>query len=356
MPLFSWVAQEADLSPGVLTVRAQTIPLNDQGRLLWDAFFPRRNVDSVKIREIASLDFRPTADRREWNARGRQIPMRSPKIADIELLPVESFFKLAEREMQSLVERTLGNQDLIRGIIGPQIPARTDELALANLRRIEVDAMDAWSLGQVTVMNPVSGDTEVVSFGYADERYELSTTPWSDVGVNAYDEFLAWLARAVDLVGPIIGVQLRLSDLNVIKADAPNPFSNQADVAVTRNQLEERLQDELGSPFTFFVNENTVDVFDDGGINTTRLKTWTDHVIAAVPAGEQVGWTNFAPVARAYEVSRAEPDARIDVRGQTVYLEVGNNGRDLTVECQVNPIAVPTEALVATIKIDETAS
>lgn len=358
MPNFAWIAAQRELSNAALTVQAQAISPNDQGRLKWDVFFPRQDANSVRVRNIVgSIDFRPASDRREWNARGRNIPLRIPKLADVELIPVESTFRLAEREIQEIYERVLGNEQMFRQIVGAEIPQRIDGLALANLRRIEVDAFDAWATRQITVMNPQTGVTESVEFPFADARYESSVTPWDDVGVNAYDEFLAWLARAIDLVGPIQGVMLRLADLNIIKADAPNPFKNNADeIALTRNQLEERLQDELGSEFSFFVNEDTVEVFDDAGDSLTRRKVWTSGVIAAVPAGDTVGRTYFAPVARAYDISRATPEAKLDVRGQTVYLETGNGGRELVVECQVNPITIPDEGKIATIAIDQSAS
>jgi hypothetical protein len=350
MAYFSWLAQERKLTNASLTVRAQAISPNDEGRLLWDAFFPRRDVDSVKIGDvITNIDFRPVADRREWNTRGRMIPLRTPVTGRLEMVPIETFFKVAEREIQELEERTLGNEALFRQIIGATIPDRTDALAQANFRRIEIDAFTAWALGQVTVMDPVRGATSTVSYGFNSARYEVAGTAWNNGAVNAYNLFLAWLARATDLVGPISGVMLRLATLNEIKNDAPNPFSNVAGIALTRAQLEQRIQDELGSAFQFFVNENTQDIFTDGGIETVRTKVWPTGIIAAVPSGDQVGYTAFAPVARAFEVSRATPEAKIDVRGQSVFIETGNNGRDLTVECQVNAFTVPNENRIAVV-------
>lgn len=349
MTYFSWLSQEENLSNGALTVRAQAVSPNDTGKLVWDQFFPRRDVDSVKLQSISQIDFRPTADRREWNARGRQIPMRTPNVAELEMIPIESFFTIGEREIQALEERTLGNQQLFRQLIGAPIPDRMDVLASANYRRIEVDALTAWALGQITVMNPVKGTTGTVSFGFDSARYETVLASWD--ATNAYDNFMAWLTRAVDLVGPIVGVQLRLADLNLIKSAAPNFFAPDSDLLMTVAQLEERIQDDMGSEFQFLVNENTQDIFTDGGNAVVRTKVWPTSVIAAVPAGEQVGYTAFAPVARAFEVSRAEPEAKIDIRGMTAYLETGNGGRSLTAECQVNALTIPDESKVAVIDI-----
>ena len=349
MAYFTWIAQEADLSAAALTVRAQTLPLDDQGTLLWNSFFPRRDVDSIKLSQIAQVDFRPVSDRREWNARGRLIPIKVPNLAEIEMIPIESYFKIAEREIQELEERTVGNEALFRQLVGVSIPDRTDGLAQANLRRIEVDAMRAWALGTIVTRNAVTNASETISFGFNAARYEVAGTAWNNGAVNAYDLFLQWLGRAIDLIGPVQGAMMRLATFNAIKADAPNPFSPTATIPMTRRQLEDRISDELGSAFRFYINETTVDEFTDGGVVVARNKVWPAEQVAAVPLGEIVGSTAFAPVARAFEIARNTPNAGIDIRGQTAYVEVENGGRGLTVECQVNALTVPDEAKVAVV-------
>jgi hypothetical protein len=142
---------------------------------------------------------------------------------------------------------------------------------------------------------------------------------------------------------------LRLATLREIQLDAPNPFSNIAGVTVTRAQLEQRIQDELGSDFAFYVNENTQDIFADAGTDVTRTKVWPTGRVAAIPVGESVGYTAFAPIARAFEISRAAPQARIDVRGQTAYIETYNGGREMNAECQLNALTIPNEQAVAVI-------
>lgn len=344
MTMFAWVAAERALTAAALTVRAQSIPLNDQGRLLWDAFFPRRNVDSVKIANITTVDFRPTADRREWNARGRQIVGRTPNVGDIEMTPIESYFKLGEREIQDLTERTVGNEALFRQIVGTSIPDRTDVLAQANARRMEVDAFDAWANRRIVAMNPTTGETETVTFNYASAatRYTTAVTAWDDAGVNAYDELLAWLILAIDAVGPIEGVMLRLATMNAIIDDAPQT-AELAAVRPLRSEVERRISDQIGMPFRFFVNEATLDVYNDGGLATTRAKVWPTGKVAVIPAGGVVGFMAFAPVSRAYEISNAAPEAKIDIRGQVAYTETANAGRELTIECQVNALPIPDE-------------
>jgi hypothetical protein len=350
MAYFAWMAQEAALGNAALTVRAQVVSPNDTGRLLWDAFFPRRDVDSVKLANIAQIDFRPAADRREWNARGRQIPLRTPNIAEVELIPIEATFGIAEREIQELEERTLGNETLFRQLIRSNVPDRIDSLAQANFRRIEVDAFTAWALGQVTARNPVDGSTGTVSFNFAAARYETAGTAWNAVG-NAYLEFRSWLLRAMDLIGgPIVGAMMRIATMNEIIADAPNTIPGiGAGIPALRSQVEARIADDIGGSFRFYINESTVDIFADGGLDVTRTKVWPTGRVAAVPQGETIGATNFAPVARAIEMSRANPQAEIDIRGMTAFSEVENGGRGVVFECQANVLTLPDESRVAVI-------
>jgi hypothetical protein len=137
-----------------------------------------------------------------------------------------------------------------------------------------------------------------------------------------------------------VGVVLRTALHRAIHADAPNgPLGT----TIPRGRLAEQVQDDLGIPFNFFLFDDTVDVYTDGGIATTTVNVWPAGYIAAVPAGGVVGNTVFAPVVRAMEIARQSGNPGIDVRGQTVYYEESVMGRDLTVEVQVNPLTIPNE-------------
>lgn len=350
MAVFSWIGQELALTAAALTVRVQTLSPNDNGKLIYDAFFPRRDVDSVKLRYITNLDYRPVADRREWNARGRYIPLQLPKLSDIEMVPIEAYFKLEEREIQELTERTFGNMDEFRRIVAADIPNRTDMLANANYRRLEVDCFTAWANGSIVARNPLTNTTQTVSFGFAANRYTVAT-PWTGGSAgNAYANFLAWLRTSIDLVGPIQGAMLRLSTVLAIQANAPNPMSYNAAVPATRAVVEDRIRQELGTDFQFYVNEKMADLFTNAGLTYTRSKLWPANIVAVVPAGEVVGDSAFAPVARAFELARDNSDAGIDVRGQTVYQDTDENGgRTLTVEAQINAVPIPIENRLSVI-------
>lgn len=341
---FSWLQAEELLTPTALTVRAQTVDPTDQGRLLWDGFMPRRNVDQTKIASLSTQDVRVTADRREWNARGRYIPLQTPPRSEIEWVPIESYFKIEEKEINDLQNEVRGNQALFRQVVGSRIPDRTANLAAANWRRLELDVMSAWANGEIVTTNPQTGDSYTVSYGFAAGRYQTAATAWDDGGVNAYELLMTWLETAIENVGPIEGIMLRLATRNAIQADAPNPLPGaQAGIKVLMPVVEQRIQDELGSPFRFFTNENTVETFDDGGIAKSSVKVWPAQKVAVIPAGTRVGSTAFAPVTRAFDISAQTPGAGVDVRGVTVYHEAANAGRELTVEAQFNPMPDPDE-------------
>lgn len=347
MPYFSWMGAEETLTSAALTVRAQTISPNDTGRLLWDVFFPRENADSTKIRSILDVDYRPTADRREWNARGRQINFITPGTAEIEFVPIEVFFRLDEYEINKLMEQTAGNADLFRGLVRNRVPDRVDRLAESIYRRLEVDAMTAWSLGQITVKNPTTGATSTVSLGFDATRYEdAGTTPGAAVwtNLNAYTELLSFLNRAVDRIGGIPeGVILRMIDYSLVQQSAPKGFNA---ITLTRAQLLDQIQQDIGGTFRFVIREDSVDISVDGGLDVARTKVWPTAKVAVIPPGGRIGSTYFSPVTRAYEFAPEASEGLIDIRSVSVFNEVTGNGRELTVEAQLNGFTFPNEQLV----------
>lgn len=353
MNFFTWLEEEKKLTNAALTVLAQAIPPNDNGRLLWDTVMPRQDIPSVDISQLYTLDFRPAAERREWNAPARPFALPIPKSRDITVIPVEMAHKIEEYELQKLAERAAGvNQDIFRRVIGAQIPDRVRAMALANYRRIELEVFRAWLSGNVTVRNPADNSSYVASYGIDASRYATAGTAWSDVGVNAYNELLAW-ARDVasGLVGGLAGVMLRQATMNAIAADAPVTLGSTAGSA-TLTQVEQRLTDALGTAFRFAVNERTVAEYTRAeGWATTNTKVFTAQRVAAIPASGSVGSTGFAPVLRAMEVAGQNPDAGIDVNGMTAYRFTQNQGKELEIDVQCNPIPLPNEQAIAVINV-----
>lgn len=340
MPYFAWLAGERELSSAALTVRAQTISPNDQGRLLWDVFFPRENHDSFKVSTLTNVDYRPVGDRREFNARGRQIAFITPGTAEFEFIPIETWFRVDEYEINQLMLQTQGNQDLFRRVVGANIPDRVDRLAESDYRRVEVDAMTMWALGQMTVRNPVTGVATTVSLGFDATRYETPAAWTGGTTGTAYANLLSFIDRSIDRMGSIGGIVSRLSSYQAVQQSSPRGTDG---IMLTRTQLVDRIQQDIGQEFTFVIREDSYDIYPDGGTDVTRTKVWPANRIAAFPAGNRVGSTFFVPVVRAYEFAPQASEGEIDVRGVSVFNEVGGNGRELSVESQLNACSMAVE-------------
>lgn len=341
MSSFAWTETIDDLSPAALTVRAQAISPNDNGMLKWDIFFPRVPVDSVDLDDVTTLDYRPASDRREWNQRGRLIPVKTPARRKVSIVPIEAYYTWGEYELQKLNERSMGNSAVVAQIMQATVPTRVDALVKANYRRLELDAFEAWAKGTVTQRNPQNAaETFAASFGFPAARYQTAGTAWNDPAQNAYNNLQSWLRDGIDAVGAIKGIVARRNFIDAVRADAPAMAGG---AAMTFVQLEERIRDDLGSEFRFYPMEDSVEVFTDGGTASASTKVWTAQKIAVVPAGVRVGSTAFAPVVRAMDVAAKLPQAKIDVNGQVVFYEEQNNGRELTVEAQMNSLSIPDE-------------
>lgn len=345
MAILAWATIMAALSPVTLTVRAQAVSLSNQDKTTWFRYFPRREVTSVELDEIFNTDLRLVADRRPWNGVGRRLHLSVPALRNLIMEPVESEFVIDEKEMNILNSRMNGNDDEIMKVLKVRIEDRVPTLVGANNRRIELDAISAWTAGTVTPRNPIDGKTTAaISYGFDSARYTTAGTAWNDVSLNAYNEFIAWLVAGQDLIGGIEGAVMRRATFNAILADAPtNPAGVRVD---TIAELTQRVSDKIASPFRFEINETSYDLYNDGGTATTSTKVWPAQKIAAIPAGGVVGETCFAPVVRAGELSKAEPAAEIVDTDQSVYYLKRNDGKELAIQCQVNPLTVPNEQLV----------
>lgn len=318
------------------TVSAQLVTPGDAGNLLYPTFFPRQDVASINIGEISIGNFRPTASRREWNGPGRLIPVRTPNTRDLEIIPVESYFTLGEKEIQKLVEQTDNNEQLILQRMGADLPSRTDGLAEADQRRIELDALTLWQTGTLTQDDPQTGRTYVTSFGYDVSRIQ---TPAAWTATTAYANFLAWLSDGESQF-QIGGVALRQTTYNAIEAGAPNLLNG---YRPTRRDVQQRITDVIGRQFAFLIIEDTLDVPTDGGLEFVKTKKWQTGRIAAIPADGRVGRTAFAPVVRAAELSRNFPDAGIERNDVAIYYTSQNEGKGAKISAQVNALSIPAE-------------
>ena len=332
MAIFNWIAAVRELSAAALTVQAQTVDPTLQGDLLWPGFMPRENVDSLEVDVLLQeLEVEYTSERREWNSRGRVIPMRGPGSKRLEMIPIEDYFKVMEKEINDLAIRFQGNQKLIQDQIAPTIPARTQRLVRANYRRIEKDTFDAWSTGVITRRNPQLGHALTnFSYGISGTRYPTVGTAWNNVALNAFNEFIKMIGTADKMIGLTQGCIMRQATWDEIVADAPSAISVSTTFPIlrlTREEVEARVRAEIRRDFAVIIFEDTLVTFLDGGYtNLSTVNRWPAQKIGFIPrAGNgTVGFNAFAPVVRAYELSAQAPGAGIDVRGMTVYHDIAN--------------------------------
>jgi hypothetical protein len=109
--------------------------------------------------------------------------------------------------------------------------------------------------------------------------------------------------------------------------------------------------DDIGRPFQFVINETSLDIFADGGTTKTRTKVWPAETVAAIPEGNAVGYSGFAPVVRAGELRAEAAEAGIDVNGVTVYYVSRNDGKQMDIQAQLNAFPVPDEQRVFVISV-----
>lgn len=337
MPIFDWLEEDEKLSPAALTVRAQTLPPDDNGQLLYPLFFPSMDVDSMNLKEVLEMDFRPAADRREWDAPERRLVLKMPDTRDIEMIPLGMDHVIGEKEMDKLDQNTNGNEAVFQEVIGAKIPARADMLVMGCYRQLELDCFEVWTKGGLTQRDPQSKRTYFVDYQIEAGRLQTAATPWA-TATNAYEEFIAWLKDGDRAIGGAEGVLAKSDVYDTILADAPVGINGGR---LTGQDLIGRIKDDaMISDFGWFKHNGTVDQYVDGGTETRRRDVFPDREIVLIPKGGAVGRTAKAPVRRARKIANAVPEANIDVRGATIFYFGMNDDKGLKIVSQLN--AFPT--------------
>jgi hypothetical protein len=337
--MLSWVDREAALSAAALTVRAQAIDPREIPEFFYTDYFTPQPVPSVTLSSLTTLAYHPTADRREWDARGRQINARTGDLRVLTMTPVESWFNYTELEIQKLSESVAGQQAAFRDSIRISMPSRVNDLVNANLRRIQLEAMQAWANGIIVVEDPHGAASNYnVDFQFDSNRYVTDGTPWTTS--NAYARMLLQIEAARSYLPSITGAVTTYTIWNAIVASAPTISGFPS---LTPEQVRARIQEDIGGQFNIRVLRQTHWDWTDGGVNGASAAYWTAGKFALVPA-QPIGVIAKAPVARAYDLANVSPDAKINVQEMSIYREIMNNGRELTVEAQCNWMPVPDES------------
>ncbi|MDX1546653.1 MAG: hypothetical protein R3247_06680 [Rhodothermales bacterium] len=349
--LFELLGRVQEIDAATLTVREQARLANNLPELRWSIFFPRQNSDSIRIAEMRTLDLRPVADRRPWGGRGRYIPLEQGKLVELEMAPIEAYFTYDEYLMQRLMERNAQRIDLALDALRVKIPQRAEVLADADYRRVEVDAFWAWRTGEIVAKDPESEQTLTVNLGFDAARYVTPAQAWTNS--TAWAELLQHAYEARNMFGAAPrGALVRQSTLTAIGESAP--ASGITGFKRSRAELEDRIAQELGSEFTFRVEERTVDVFTGKGNATVATKVWPGTEVAFIPPQVSVGSTFFAPVYRAQMMAQGGqngvpgglPRDFIDVRGVTLFYLRNEDGKSMTLEAQLNALPIPDERRV----------
>lgn len=346
---FSWLATYAALTPANLTIREAARLAENPLDLRYRAIFPRQPVNSVKLSEITTVDFRPLGGRREWNAQGREIPEKSGPARSFEMVPINPTHHIDERMMQLFGES--GMQELIqRGVIGA-LTTWPQRLADACDRQLEYEAFAAWYNGTITVMDPKTGDTVSVAMGFDQATtYPTAGTAWNDAAQDAYLNLLVAIQAAQDKFGSVGVVRTRRAVYAAIIADAPDGPNG---LRPTFSALQDRVREEGFGEVTLVIDERTYDQWTDGGSATTATKYVPAGKIAFQPASGVVGATYVAPVVRAYDfLSGAN---RSLANGVAIFRSEKNEGKTLLIEAQENAIVLPTEGSVYVVDSGVTA-
>lgn len=336
------------LSSWELTVREQARTAENDPTMTHPLHFPDNEVDSVKLADITIVDVRYIGDRREWNADGRLIPAKKPAFREFEMVPLEQYFVIGEREMQELGERFNGNKELIIEAAKASIPRRIESLTNANIWATEYESLRAWAENKIVVMNPQTGKVYEASMQVDTDRYITDATTWTDS--NAYDRFLKYAEEALEYIGAVGGARVRRTTASLIQKSAPRLTTSA--VRMTMTEINQRLSDELGTEFEIIVDERAAEKFDGAGQATTMTKLWPQDVIGFFPPGYQVGDLNKAPQFRAGDLPQVVANFEgFDQRGQRIYFEPQNSGKALKVQAQANWLPIPREQRTFVVNI-----
>lgn len=340
---------QQELSPYELTVQEQARTAENDPTLSYPTYFPTRSVESVKLADITVVDARVIGDRREWNADGRHIPALTPPAHIYEMVPLEAYFGVGEREIQHLGERFGGNAELILRAAKARITDRVSSLTEANIWANEWESLRAWTEGEITIMNPQTGLVYLASLDFDPNRYVVDATPWDDT--NAFNRLLLYAREAENFIGAIAGVRVRQDIALLIAESAPTIGANS--VKMTLRDVQKYLSDSLGTDFMIWTDERAVNKFDGAGNDRTATKLFPEDTVAFVPSTGSIGYTGQAPIFRAEDISPATQPDSVDMNGQRIFYRAENFGKSLVVQAQANWLAIPNEQNVFIVNITQ---
>lgn len=338
-----------DILGRVEALNATNLTIREQARLelnpldlAYRAIAPEVATDDVRLSEITAVDFRPTGGRREWNAQPRELPERLGPIQNAEMVPINFAHTIDEYRLTRLRLRARGMAQLVDADIIADVDRWAQITADSCDRQIERDFYETWFRNQLTVRDPVTGDSIVVSANIAATRYVAAATTLAGAA-NAYTDFMGYLRAANAAMGSVGVARMRQARLLDILADAPAQNGD----TMSLMGLQQRLNAEGFGAVTIAVDERTYDDPADGGsVFNAAYYVPTDR-IAFQPADGRVGTTYVAPVARAFDYVDADRLRGLGrLNGVATFAHPVNDGKGLRIESQKNAISLLEERRV----------
>lgn len=338
--MFDFLTRLPDLAPVALTIREQARLEMNPLDLRYPAIFPQENVDSIRISDITTVDFRPLGGRRAWNADGREQVEKVGPLRDIEIIPINPTHHIDERALQIL--REPGIQLLVEKGVIRDVNRWVPALADAAERQVERDAFEAWFTNQITVYDTKSAANITVAAGINGARFVTEGTTWNTTVGDAnsgYLRFMFHLQKARQMMGSVGPVRLRQATADVIVRSAPALIPG---YVATLADVQDRIRKEGFPSFTFVIDERTYDKPNDGGVATTQTNYVPAHKVGFQPATGVVGRTFRAPVVRAYDFVETA-GRRLNVNDVAIFLSPLNSGKTLLIEAQSHKLSLPDE-------------
>ena len=338
MNLSALTAREG-LSAAEMTIRAQALRNENPDRLRWSVFYAQDEADNMQLREFGRADFAFVTERRPYNTQGLELPEKFGELKHMLFLPIQIKKTIDEEEIQMLNVPT-DNERMVLELMEKRIPDRVDKMVLADERRLEVDGFHAWATGNIKAKNYQTKQVALVSYGFASERYQSATTPWSDSTVNSLAELIAWLRDARSLVGTVVRVYMDGYTLQVLLDDAPTDAN---DLPLAQGELEQYVSAKSGREVRFAVDDQEFETDLEGG----KVRRWPVGKVAAVPEGFRIGQMRFAPVSRASDLIDQVDSDEIEQRDVTVFYVTNDDGTQLQIQAQLNAYPAPRENDIA---------
>jgi hypothetical protein len=327
-----------ELRPDNLTIREQARLEENPLDLRWQALFPRRPVNSLKIRDITKVELRLTAEYRAWNANGRELWEAIGPQTEWEILPLTASKHFDEKRMLEL-----GLPDpSIRALVDNGLVADVDRwaslLADAVHRKIEATAFQEWYNNSFSMMDAVTGSVITGPLGFSATRYITEATAWNNGAVNAYDRFVYHTGQATRLQGGQPGVfRTRQIVLEEVVKDAPQGANA---MRPTITNVQDRLS-EQGIATLILADERTYDKSTDGGQATTITNYVPAGKGAFQPRDGRIGTTPSVPATRGGK--ELVTNKKVNLQDVTVWYSELNRGMTLLEEAENIAVPMPEE-------------